>query len=144
MQYIRGSLFDRLIDWSPHEPETSPALKTLTLAELKDSIHREVSWLLNTMCSYSSDEIDDMERSTLNYGMHDFSSFFPDNNDNRRKLSKVVGDLINVYEPRLQNVNVEVDNMNNGNDKFSLSLVIEAEMVIDKINEPVTFIMAIN
>lgn len=142
--HLRGSLFDRLVDDEPYVTQTSPSLKTLDRKGLKDSIHRELSWLLNTTCSFSREQMDSMDRNTLTYGIHDFSSFFPDSSDNRVRLSHVIREIIESFEPRLRNVEVEVKEMNTKKDRFTLALVIEAELVINKITEPITFIMAID
>lgn len=142
--YLRGSLFDRLVDDEPYVTQASPSLKTLDRKGLKDSIHRELSWLLNTTCSFSREQMESMDRNTLTYGIHDFSSFFPDSSDNRVRLSHVIREIIESFEPRLRNVEVEVKEMNTKKDRFTLALVIEAELVINKITEPITFIMAID
>ncbi len=143
-EFVRGSIFDRLVDMEPYKKEASPILKTLTVNELKDSVHREISWLLNTHCSYSQNEMDGVDKSTLTYGIHDFSAFFPDSNDNRNRLAKMVKDVVEAFEPRLANIDVGVVEMSAQDDSFSLTLIIEAKLKIDDINEPVTFIMAIN
>ncbi len=141
---IRGSLFDRLIDPEPYVTVTSPSIKTLTRKELKASIHRELSWLLNSTCAFSQEEMELQERNTLNYGIHDFSCFFPDSSDNRFRLGRVIKGVIESFEPRLQSVNIDVQEMSDKNDRFTLSMVIEAELVVDRVKEPVTFIMAID
>lgn len=142
--FFRGSIFDRLIDPEPHINESSPSIKTLTRKELKESIHRELYWLLNTTCSFSQEELESEERSAFNYGVFDFSNFFPDSSDNRTKLSIMLKKVIESYEPRLSNIVVSVQEMNSRDDNFSLSLVIDAELILDHITEPITFIMAIN
>ncbi len=142
--HLRGSLFDRLVDEEPYVTQVSPSLKTMDRDGLKDSIHRELSWLLNTTCSFSRQQMESMDRNTLTYGIHDFSSFFPDSSDNRVRLSHVIKEIIESFEPRLRSVEVEVKEMNTQKDRFALALVIEAELIINKITEPITFIMAID
>ncbi len=142
-EFATGSLFDRLIDMDPYVQETSTTLKTLTREELKESVKREITWLLNTTCSFSQEELDGKERNCLNYGIHDFSCFFPDSSNNRTRLAKIVENAIDAYEPRLRNTEVTVSEMSSNNDKFSLSLAIDGELQINKISEPVSFIMAI-
>jgi type VI secretion system protein ImpF len=143
-EHIRGSLFDRLIDWEPYVEQVSPSIKTLTREELKNSIQQELTRLLNTTCSFSRDQMEDLERNTLTYGIHDFSGFFPDSSDNRTRLSNVIREVIEAFEPRLKKVSVAVEEMNNQNDRFSLALIIDAELEIDTVTEPITFIMAID
>jgi len=142
-EFARGSLFDRLIDMDPYVLEASTTLKTLTLKELKESVKREIGWLLNTTCSFSQEELEGMERNCLNYGVHDFSCFFPDSSDNRSRLAKIVQNAIEAFEPRLKNTEVTVNEMSSNNDKFTLSILIDGELMINKISEPVSFIMAI-
>ena len=142
-EFARGSLFDRLIDLDPYVQETSTTLKTLTRKELVESVKREISWLLNTTCSFSQEDLEGRERNCLNYGVYDFSCFFPDSSDNRTRLAKIVEDAIEAYEPRLKNTEVTVNEMSSKNDKFTLSLLIDGELLINKISEPVSFIMAI-
>lgn len=143
VEHIRASLLDRLVDDDPYTGVGTAALKTIDKKELKESIHREISWLLNTLCPCSQDEMEREERNTLNYGVHDFSGFFPDNSENRLKLGKILREVIEAFEPRLENVEVYVEEMNDRHDRFTLSVIIRSTMVTDEIREPVTFVMAI-
>lgn len=139
--YMRGALFDRLVDNEPENQHVSASLKTLSVKELKDSIRREISWLLNTRCTFSQDALAGVERSVVDYGIPDFSCFFPDNNENRKKLTRAISDVIEAYEPQLKNVDVEVKDDEGQVDKFSLSLLIKANVIINQVPEPITFIM---
>lgn len=133
-----------MIDPEPYVTDISRSIKTLTHEEVKQSIQRELTWLLNTTCSFSQEQMEKEERSTLNYGIHDFSNFFPDSSDNRTRLSSMIKSIVESFEPRLADVEVEIKKMTSRNDQFSLSLIIEAGLIIDRITEPVTFIMAID
>lgn len=143
-EYLRGSLFDCLVDLEPHNTYTARSIKTLTREELKASIHRELTWLLNTTCAFSYEEMESMDRHTLSYGIQDFSCFFPDSSENRIRLGNMIREVIDAFEPRLDKVEVEVKEMNSQKDHFSLSLIIQAVLKTDTAKEPITFIMAID
>lgn len=142
--FLRGSLFDRLIDQEPTTPAVSTSIKTLTLEELKDSIYNELLWLLNTTCSFPEKDLISAQRTTLDYGVQDFSNFFPDSSENRIRLSNMIKRTITSYESRLHNLNVEVKEMDQKNDRFTLSLLIDAELITEQITEPISFIMSID
>ena len=136
----RGSLFDRLIDDEPYVEEVSPSLLTLNLEEIKFSIYREISWLLNSNSSHRQEELDKQDRTCVNYGFPDFSCLFPDSTVDRKKLSKIVAETISKYEPRLSNIEVEV--REGEEDSFSISLLVGAELNIEEVKEPITFMIA--
>lgn len=138
---VRGALFDRLVDTDPGTLNIAPSQKTMTVGELKESVRTEIAWLLNTRCPTQITEKGDTDRHFYNYGIPDFSCFFPDSNANRKRLAQTIQNSITAYEPRLKNVAVSVDDFMNREDKFSLQITIKAYLIINKVREPVTFVM---
>ena len=139
----RASLFDRLVDFEPNNRTQVSTVKTLSRQELKDSIQKEIHWLLNTRCEFPMEALKDQERDTLNYGTPSFTSFFPADPGTRKKLSEEIQTLITTYEPRLKNVEVLLKDEEQKTDYFSLKILIVADLVVDEISEPVQFLMQV-
>jgi type VI secretion system lysozyme-like protein len=136
----RVPLFDRL-DLNPEIDDARP-FRILTREQLKASIRRELGRLLNTRCSLSLDQVGEEERSVINYGIPDFSSLSAQNADDRILIGRVVAQTVTAFEPRLRNVAIDVRPV--ANSEASLSLFIEAMIVIGLFNEPVFFPVVLN
>ena len=136
----RVPLFDRL-DLDPEIDDERP-FRILTREQLRASIRRELGRLLNTRCGLSLDQVGEEERSVINYGIPDFSSLSAQNADDQILIGRIVGQTISAFEPRLQNVAVDVRPMPNS--EAGLYLFIDAMMVVGQFNEPVYFPVVLN
>ena len=137
----RVPLFDRL-DLDPEIDDEQRPFRILTQGQLKASIRRELGRLLNTRCALSLDQVGEEERSVINYGIPDFSSLSAQNADDQILIGRIVGQTVTAFEPRLQNVAVEVRPVPNS--EAELYLFIDAMMVVDQFNEPVYFPVVLN
>ncbi|MBS1536447.1 MAG: type VI secretion system baseplate subunit TssE [Bacteroidetes bacterium] len=142
-QGARALLFERLTDF---EPLTSTEKKPFIFSsktELKESVRREVSWLLNTRAPFPAFFLDELEQSTFNYGIPDlFSLFFPLDTAGQRRLSRLLGKIIAGFEPRLKNVEATLERYDEIN--RSLWLKINADLIIDTISEPISFLVLLH
>src|SRR5215213_9707523 len=84
-------------------------IRILNRKELKESVRRELSRLLNTRCSIPSHLLGEEERTVLNYGIPDFSSFSAHNPDDHRRIAAIVAQTVSAFEPRLKQVRVTVE-----------------------------------
>lgn len=139
----RALIFERLVDL---EAKSSPGeqrpLRILDKRELKESVRRELGRLLNTRCSLPSQLLGQEERTVLDYGIPDFSSFSPHNADDHRLIASIIGQTIAAFEPRLQQVRVQVEQFLES--ERSLRIKIDALLVTETITESVSFPVRIN
>lgn len=138
----RALLFDRLVDLHPDADEKDQPFRILNREQLKASVRREIERLLNTRCSIPLHLLSETERSVVNYGIPDFSSLSTQNDDDRALVASIIGGTITAFEPRLRQVHVEVEQIVNSED--TLRIWIEAMMVVDLFNEPVSFPVFLN
>lgn len=139
----RSLIFDRLVD---HEPESAIGeqrpLRILDKRELKESVRRELGRLLNTRCSLSTQLPGQEERTVLDYGIPDFSSYSPHSADDHRLIANIISQSIAAFEPRLQQVRVTVEQFRESD--RALRITIEAVLVTETITEAVLFPVTIN
>jgi len=130
-------LFDRLVDWQPTLPSEAPPLRTLGRRELKESVRRELTYLLNTRVSLPAHRLRARERSVIDYGIPDFSMLSARSHEDRLQLAEIIRAAIVAYEPRLTDVRVRLDPV--PGDDASLTGRIEAALVVDRVTEPLSF-----
>lgn len=140
--YARALLFDRLVDREPHVPTEPQPWRALTRQELYDSVRREVGWLLNTHCPLPAHQLDERERSVINYGMPDFSMFSPHSEADQRRLAHLLMRTIAAFEPRLRQVRVTVEQ--SMDDRKTLLARVEAVLVVESVVEPITFLVVVH
>jgi type VI secretion system protein ImpF len=108
---------------------------------LVESIRREVSNLLNTRCAWPIGELDRGSRTILDYGLPDLSNYHTTNPEDYALVERAVRETIEAYEPRLDQVQVElaaVDRRMN-----VLTLRVGGKLRMDGIVEPVSFRVSI-
>lgn len=100
---IQLSVLDRLLD----DGET-PSGDGLTA--LRESVRRDLEWLLNTRRLYTpiSEDYPELQRSVLLYGLPDITSLGRDAPATRARLQAHIEETIALFEPRLSNVRVAV------------------------------------
>lgn len=139
---VRAPLFDRLTDENPGQ--TQPAgLKTYNLQQLKDSIQREISSLLNTR-SVRFPKVSDQEGKTvLDYGSPSFQEIQAVDNENKKDIIRQIKGIITVFEPRLQHVEIDWIREKSEKEYFSIHILISARLVIEEMAESVQFVMKV-
>lgn len=130
-------LFDRLIDEDPASAQEIRPLRVLSLPELKESVRRELGRLLNTRCPIPGSAVEGMDRTVINYGIPDFTSYSPQNPDDQSKLAKSMRHAIEAFEPRLRNVTVSIDPLLPN--ERTVTARIEAVLMVGTVREPVMF-----
>lgn len=135
---VRTPLFDRLVDNDPllRREELRP-MRTLDRGGLKKSIRRELERLLNTRSFLPADRLAARERSVIDYGVPDFSTFSARSHADRQRLAAVLCQAIAVYEPRLSGVRIFLEAR--PGDDSSLIGRIEATLLVGRVAEPVSF-----
>ncbi|WP_261858749.1 type VI secretion system baseplate subunit TssE [Photobacterium sanguinicancri] len=105
---LKPSLLDNLIDDTPEITTEQPI--TYSLQALKDSVRRDIEWLLNSRRSWLtwSKHLEELDISVMNYGLPDFSSMPFSSSDGRSYLCRIVEETITRFEPRFDAVFVTV------------------------------------
>lgn len=128
----RGTLLDRLSEVSSDQVADSTASRgELRLHDVKASILRELTWLLNTTRLETTKKLTNwpaVRKSVLNYGVPDLAGKWL-HLPNRLQLERELERIIQTFEPRLQagTVSVSILPADNQKDPHALVLQLEAE-----------------
>ena len=100
---LQPSLLDRLADDEPEKKVESRDKRILSFIKLKQSVMRDLEWLLNTGCLETTQDLDDypqVKKSVLNYGLPDLSGTTASNVDSTT-LERMLRQAIINFEPRI-------------------------------------------
>jgi type VI secretion system protein ImpF len=100
---LQPSLLDRLADDKPAEKVESREQRVLSFSRLRQSVIRDLEWLLNTGCLETAQNLDaypDVKQSVLNYGMPDLTGTTISNAD-KTILERLIRQAILSFEPRI-------------------------------------------
>jgi len=108
---IALSVLDRLIDREPGNLNEAPASRAESLRQLKESVRRDLEWLLNTrrLVHEISADLKETLRSLAAFGVSDFSTMGVRNLADQDRMCRVVQDAIRNFEPRLRDVTVTAE-----------------------------------
>lgn len=136
---IVPSLIDRLLDDYPDSPWEAPASRQRSLEQLKDSIKRDLEWLLNTRQTVAGVPagLKELTHSLAAYGLPDFSSFIVKSPSDQARMQQILEMAIGTFEPRLENVTVTLVPVDDLEQK--LRFRIDARLRVEPAPEPVTF-----
>lgn len=136
-------LFDRLIDLNPEVDHEPTPFINYSKKELIESVAREASHLLNTRCKTPYKEYDEIDPSSLTYGVPELYGLFdssyadPSRSEDKIKLCRFIATALKVFDTRLTEVEVEIDRYDQANQKAYLS--IRAKLKLGKNVEPIAF-----
>lgn len=100
---LQPSLLDRLQDNEPEQKTESREKQVLSLKQLRQSVIRDLSWLLNASNLDSVQHLDDypeIKDSVLNFGMPDLSGRVAQGMD-AKALEQMIKHIIQTFEPRI-------------------------------------------
>ncbi len=128
---LQPSLLDRLTDDEPYSQQESREKRVLSMHRLRQSVLRDISWLLNADSMESVVDLTDypeVAKSVLNYGIKDLAGRTVAGT-NLSSIEKAIKQAINIYEPRIlpNSLTIQVllsDEMNHQ----ALSFDIEANL----------------
>ena len=134
------SVFDRLIDFEPRNSRELPLTRAQSVHRLKESVRRDLEWLLNTrLVAVPPDErLREVNRSLYVYGLPDFSAYSLSNPEDQTRLVRHLQAAIQRFERRLAKVRVAPAEAASG-DTRTLRFRIEALLVMDPAPEHITF-----
>jgi type VI secretion system protein ImpF len=137
---VQQGLLDRLIDLEP-ENRSEPAMsRAESLRRLRQSVKRDLEWLLNTTrASISSEPLSiEVEKSLLCYGLPDVASMSIQNGNDHRRLLRSLETAIETFEPRLKHVHVtSSEPFQRG--RQSITFHVEAVLMLDPAPERISF-----
>lgn len=141
-------IFERLVDQDPEEDYEYPVVKFYEKEDLIDSIKRELMHILGTQAKVKKEDYDELSTDPLNYalpemfGVPEFTYLDATNRENWKPLSKKIGKIIEVYEPRLKNITVTIQDFQ-ATTQF-LDLSVTAGLAIPEFQEEATFFLNLN
>ncbi len=136
---IEGSrvlLFDRLVDEDPGAKKERISYRVYDREGLMQSVQRELIRLLNTRRAENF-VLDPLKATVLDYGIPDFSSYSAASPTDRQQLTRLIASAVTAFEPRLQNVRVEL--LESSSDHRSVDGAIYGMLRIGVLLEPVAF-----
>jgi type VI secretion system protein ImpF len=133
----RALLFDRLTDANPSEPVEQQPLRVLTVGEVRESVQRELSRLLNTRSPTPPEELEGREWTVLDWGLPDYSGWYTRSAPSRDRLARLIERTIRAFEPRMKEPRVFVE-AQEGNER-GLAVHIEGTIRVGTLLEPVSF-----
>jgi type VI secretion system protein ImpF len=132
------SVLDRLLDEGPNADR--PRSRAQHLADLRDSVRRDLEALLNTQrcCRRPPEELAELGQSLLAYGLPDFLSINAAAKGVREEFCRSVEEIIRRFEPRFKSVTVTLldDDAQTGR---QLRFRVDALMYADPVPEHVRF-----
>lgn len=108
---LQPSLLDRLTDHDPGKKKESREQRVFSTRRLKDSVLRDLGWLLNTtnpLAPAEAEQYPEVARSVLNFGIPDLAGF-TSTTINEKAFARLVSDAIVHFEPRIQRDSIHVD-----------------------------------
>jgi type VI secretion system protein ImpF len=147
-QPLQASVLDRLVDANPELEREPTKSRGQHLAELRQSVRRDLEWLLNTRrrCLGWPGDLGELEESLVNYGIPDFTAASMSSEDQRDQFRAAVETVIRRFEPRFQRVEVILLDNSDQLDRtlrFRIEALIYADpapeaMIFDSVLEPST------
>ena len=129
---LQPSLLDRLTDENPATTSEPRTERVLSLPRLRQSVLRDVGWLLNTTRAEATQDMEacpEVQRSVLNYGVPDFAGV-PAESLNTHLLEAAIKQAVLDFEPRIlrKTLRVTVQRPSSGQAGNSLALRIEGQL----------------
>jgi type VI secretion system protein ImpF len=142
---VQQSLLDRLIDLDPRSTVEAPQSESdsafrESVKRLKDSLRRDLEWLLNTRRTpqEAAESLVETRNSLYHYGVPDISSMSRDSKASRERLRRFVEESVSIFEPRLTDVRVVILE-GEGDVKQELRFLIEGLLRMEPNPEQVAF-----
>ena len=136
---ITPSVVDRLLDFEPKVSSEAPKSRSQGLRELKQSVRRDLEWLLNTRHSAEKvpDGLEEVNKSIAVYGLPDFTGLSSKNIDDRKSLIRNIETALKNFEPRFMNLKVAL--VESDEQERGVKFQIQAILRIEPTPEPVVF-----
>jgi type VI secretion system protein ImpF len=136
---LQPSLIDRLIDLEPGNRKEAHIVQGQSLRQLKDSVRRDLEWLLNSRRSPAEPpaRAKELWRSSYCYGLPDLTGMALGTPQARGDLARMLETVIGAFEPRLRNATATLQPSTVGS--RMLRFQIEALLLIEPVPARVYF-----
>lgn len=140
-------LFDRLSDFEPEIQEEASPFRLYDERDLRLSIQRECTRILNTRCTLTKKEYEALEPEAMEFpfprffGLPDTSIENPKDSLDAHRIIKTMAKAIEIFEPRLHNVRVAIKKYEEP--RQVLYLTVEGDVTIGEIVKSVSFPVAL-
>jgi type VI secretion system protein ImpF len=136
---ITPSVLDRLLDYEPELSREPPASRAKSLRQLKQSVKRDLEWLLNTRryAEELSPELKELNESMAVYGLPDFTAASVKSPGDQKMMRRSLENAIRIFEPRLEDLIVTLEPLD-GIERV-MRFRIDARLKVEPAPEPVTF-----
>lgn len=137
---LQPSLLDRLLVTGPKDRPISGLRKSLSARKLRDSVLRDLTWLLNTTnlaTRVDFDRFPGVATSIVNYGMPALTGNLRAALE-RDQVATRIADCIKTFEPRLSQVKVTPETTTSTPEMFTVAFRIEAELWGDPVPQHLT------
>jgi type VI secretion system lysozyme-like protein len=114
--------------------------RTLDRQGLRDSVRRELELLFNTRSSFPSRRVPGAPLTVIDYGIPPLTDYAARNTNDQSELAAALRTAIEAFEPRLASVRVFIAPPEE--DTIALTVTIQADLVIDAVREPVSFVFS--
>src|SRR5688572_20867809 len=137
---IRLSVIDRLIDTEPRIAADPPLTWAASLRMQKQSVLRDVEWLLNTRRTIepAPAAYTELRQSVYQFGLPDITSASADSSETPLMLQLHVEETLRLFEPRLTGVQVTFAASEGGHRK-DIRFVVDAFLRLDPNPERMIF-----
>ena len=124
---------------------TGSRRRALSDAALKALLAEDLSGLLNTINLESAapelvDELDQVRKSVLNYGMHDLSNKTIDETMKINAIRGEIEEVLKRYEPRLIARSMQIVRDEEHEDELSIRFIVSSDMRADPVPTSIEFI----
>lgn len=136
---ITPSVLDRLLDFEPDLSSEAPKSRSKSLRELKNSVRRDLEWLLNTRRYIIEvpETLEETAKSVALYGLPDFTGTVANNPNQQKRLIKQIETAIKFFEPRFLDLKVTIEPLDYL--ERALKFRIDARLDVDPAPEPISF-----
>ena len=136
---VTTSVLDRLLDYEPEITREPIASRSKNLRQLKQSVQRDLEWLLNTrqVAGGLPSELKETNNSVAAFGLPDFTNLSIDSADDQKFIKREIEEAVRRFEQRLEGVVVSIEPARPT--ERVLRFRIDARLKIDPAPEPITF-----
>lgn len=137
---IKPSVLDRLIGSDRMWDGTRPGSWTESLGLVKQSLLRDLQWLLNArqVSEPAEEPFEDLRKSVFNFGLPDITALSADSSETPTRLRHFIESAVELFEPRLTDVRVNLSDVGDRRHR-RVMFHIEALLRVDPDPERVEF-----
>jgi type VI secretion system protein ImpF len=129
---LQPSLLDRLTDHAPTQKRENFDQQTLSMAQLRQAVLRDLAWLLNATNLASLEDLSATPlaaKSTLNYGIPGFAGKI-ESTSRIVALERELAETIETYEPRIRKETLRLRSRGSQMNGTNSAIVFEIECEI--------------